>query len=42
MRTKNAFYQKEGDCPLNIDIKVNPTYIQYMDKPQYTQIFFGG
>ena len=21
---------------------VKPAYIQYMDKPQYTQIFFGG
>lgn len=27
---------------MNIDVVMNPAYIPFLDKPQYTQIFFGG
>lgn len=27
---------------MRIDVKVNPAYLPYMDKKQFTQIFFGG
>lgn len=27
---------------MNIDVKVNPAYLPYMNKPQFNQIYFGG
>lgn len=27
---------------MNIDVKVNPAYLPYLNKPQFTQIFYGG
>lgn len=27
---------------MNIDVKVNPTYIDWLNKPQFNQIFYGG
>lgn len=27
---------------LNIDVKINPAYMDYLNKPQFNQIFFGG
>lgn len=27
---------------MNIDVKVNPAYLPYLDKPQFTQIYYGG
>lgn len=27
---------------MNIDVKINPAYIPYLNKPQFMQIFFGG
>lgn len=27
---------------MNIDVKVNPVYIDWLDKPQFNQIFYGG
>lgn len=27
---------------MNIDVKINPVYMPYLNKPQFTQLFFGG
>lgn len=27
---------------MNINIKVNPVYLDYLNKPQFTQIYYGG
>lgn len=27
---------------MNVDVKVNPAYLPYMNKPQFNQIFYGG
>lgn len=27
---------------INIDVKINPVYFPYLNKPQFVQIFYGG
>ena len=27
---------------MNVDVKINPVYLPYLDKPQFNQIYFGG
>lgn len=27
---------------MNVDVKINPSYLPYLDKPQFMQIYFGG
>lgn len=41
MWNKNKLLKK-SDSPMDIQVKENPVYIPYFNKPQFLQIFFGG
>ena len=41
MWNKNKLLRK-SDSSMDIQVKENPVYIPYFNKPQFLQIFFGG
>ena len=40
--TKEDVTEEQGVIVIDIDVKVNPAYLPYMNKTQFNQIFFGG